>query len=54
MNGDWQTASYRQEGGRTYHDPNCPTRLAMSDGTTLTASKDWTYGPASDAYSTVA
>ncbi len=54
MNGDWQTASYRQEGGRTYHDPNCPTRLAMSDGTTLTASKDWTYGPAADAYSTVA
>ena len=54
MNGDWQTASYGIEGAKVYQNPNCPTRLAMSDGTTLAAAKDWTYGPAAGAYDVIA
>ena len=54
MNGDWNTASYYVNGTTTNQLPNCPTRFRMADGTTLGATADWTYGPAADAYNTVA
>ena len=54
MNGDWNTASYYVSGTTTNQIPNYPTRFRMVDGTTLGATADWTYGPAADAYNTVA
>ena len=54
MNGDWNTASYYVSGTTTNQIPNYPTRFRMADGTTLGATADWTYGPAADAYNTVA
>ena len=54
MNGDWNTASYFVSGTTTNQIPNYPTRFRMADGTTLGATADWTYGPAADAYKTVA
>ena len=54
MNGDWKTASYALEGENVAQNPNYPTRFRMKDGTTLGATKNWTYGPAADAYSVIA
>jgi hypothetical protein len=54
MNGDWMTASYALEGENVAQNPNYPTRFRMKDGTTLGATKDWTYGPAADAYDVIA
>ena len=50
MGGDWNTASYYHNGSKVMQNPNAPTRLRMTDGTTLGATADWTYGPASDAF----
>ena len=50
MGGDWNTASYLVD-ANSPQDPNCPTRFRMTDGTTLGATADWTYGPAADAFS---
>ena len=50
MNGDWNTASYYHNGEKLMQNPNAPTRLRMTDGTTLGATADWTYGPAADAF----
>ena len=50
MNGDWNTASYYHNGTSLMQNPNAPTRLRMTDGTTLGATADWTYGPAADAF----
>ena len=52
MNGDWYTASYRNDGSSegTTQNPNFPTRFRMTDGTTLGATKDWAYGPREGAY----
>ena len=50
MNGDWNTASYYHNGEKLMQDPNAPTRFRMTDGTTLGATADWTYGPAADAF----
>ena len=57
MGGDWNTASPYSttvSGNSTVilHDPNCPTRFRMTDGTTLGATADWTYGPSADAFNT--
>ena len=54
MNGDWMTASYALEGENVAQNPNYPTRFRMKDGTTLGATKNWTYGPAADAYDVIA
>ena len=54
MNGDWKTASYALEGANVAQNPNYPTRFRMADGTTLGATRDWTYGPAADAYGSIA
>ena len=54
MNGDWKTASYALEGENVAQNPNYPTRFRLKDGTTLGATKDWTYGPAADAYDVIA
>jgi len=54
MNGNWYTATYREESGVVQQNPNYPTRFRMTDGTTLGATKDWTYGPRDNAYDTVA
>ena len=45
MNGNWYTATYEVDGSTVVQDPNYPTRFRMTDGTTLGATKDWTYGP---------
>ena len=45
MNGNWYTATYVAD----QQNPNYPTRFRMTDGTTLGATKDWTYGPRTDA-----
>ena len=50
MGGDWNTASYYHNGSNLMQNPNAPTRLRMTDGTTLGATADWTYGPAADAF----
>lgn len=52
MNGDWYTATYRNDGSSegTTQNPNFPTRFRMTDGTTLGATKDWAYGPREGAY----
>ena len=52
MNGDWYTATYRNDGSSegTTQNPNFPTRFRMTDGTTLGATKDWVYGPREGAY----
>ena len=49
MGGDWNTASYFVD-TNTPQDPNCPTRFRMTDGTTLGATANWTYGPTADAF----
>lgn len=54
MNGDWNTASDYVTTTLTNQLPNCPSRFRMASGTTLGATADWTYGPAADAYATVA
>ena len=54
MNGNWNTASYYVSGTTTNQIPNYPTRFRMADGTTLGATANWTYGPAANAYNTVA
>jgi len=58
MNGNWYTATYTAEtsDGKTtvYQNPNYPTRFRMTDGTTLGATKDWTYGPRDNAYNVIA
>ena len=51
MNGDWYTSTYALEGEKVAQDPNHPTRFRMTDGTTLGATADWTYGPADNAFS---
>lgn len=51
MNGDWNTASYLLDGTTLRQNPNCPTRFRMTDGTTLGATADWTYGPKEGAFS---
>ena len=53
MNGDWMTATYALEGENVAQNPNYPTRFRLKDGTTLGATKDWTYGPAADAYDVI-
>ena len=55
MNGNWYTATYLDGGseGVAQH-PNYPTRFRMTDGTTLGAANDWTYGPMAGAYDTIA
>ena len=54
MNGNWWTATYSVDGSNVMQDPNYPTRFRMTDGTTLGATADWTYGPADDAYDVIA
>lgn len=56
MNGDWYTATYRNDGTSegTTQNPNFPTRFRMTDGTTLGATKDWVYGPREGAYDSIA
>ena len=54
MNGNWYTATYVGSGNPIYQNPNYPTRFRMTDGTTLGATADWTYGPAADAYDVIA
>ena len=54
MNGNWYTATYYQESGTVYQNPNIPSRFKMTDGTTLGATKDWYYGPREGAYDTIA
>jgi len=54
MNGDWYTATYDKDGDNVMQDPNYPTRFRMTDGTTLGATKDWTYGPRDNAYNVIA
>ena len=51
MGGDWNTASYYHNGSSLLQNPNCPTRFRMTDGTTLGATADWTYGPKAGAFS---
>ena len=51
MNGNWYTATYLDGGSEgVVQNPNYPTRFRMTDGTTLGATKDWTYGPRDNAY----
>ena len=54
MNGNWWTATYRVDGSNVMQNPNYPTRFHMTDGTTLGATKDWTYGPRDGAYDVIA
>ena len=54
MNGNWWTATYRVDGSNVMQNPNYPTRFRMTDGTTLGATKDWTYGPRDGAYDVIA
>ena len=54
MNGNWYTATYRDHSEGVIQNPNYPTRFRMTDGTTLGAANDWTYGPMAGAYDTIA
>ncbi len=54
MNGDWYTESYALEGENVAQNPNHPTRFRMKDGTTLGATKNWTYGPMAGADDVIA
>jgi hypothetical protein len=54
MNGNWYTATYMNSSESVAQHPNYPTRFRMTDGTTLGAANDWTYGPMEGAYDTIA